>query len=122
MLLPLVVTALVVNGRRPLLARVTGNGEDVPAEVHPSALGRAVLDQLGEISRHYSAVKVISQQLMPDHLHFILYVQERIPCHLSHIINGYKGGCTRTTIKRQQCHALNDMAAALATGLGQSVS
>ena len=85
---------LVVEGRRPLLARVTGTGEDDAAVVHPSALGRAILDHLGEISRHYPAVKVISQQLMPDHLHFILYVQERIPKHVGMIINGYKLGCT----------------------------
>ena len=85
---------LVVDGRRPLLARVSGNGEDDPAVVHPTALGRAVLDQLGEIPRHYPMARVISQQLMPDHLHIILYVQDRLPCHLSQVVNGYKGGCT----------------------------
>ena len=99
---------LVVEGRRPLLARVTGNGEDVAAVVHPSALGHAILDHLGEISRHYPAVKVISQQLMPDHLHFILYVQERIPKHVGVIINGYKLGCSRIYRQFQEQRLIPD--------------
>lgn len=99
---------LVVDGRRPLLAHVTGNGEDVPAVVHPSPLGHAILDELREISRHYPAVKVISQQLMPDHLHFILYVQERIPKHLGVIINGYKVGCSRIYHQFQEQHVVDD--------------
>lgn len=87
------MVTLVVEGRRPLLGDVTGDGEGVPAMMRPSALGRAVLEQLANITLHYPAVKVISHQLMPDHLHVILFVQEKLPCHLSRVISGYKGGC-----------------------------
>ena len=87
------MVTLVVEGRRPLLGHVTGDGEEVPAMMQPSALGRAVLEQLANIPLHYPAVKVISHQLMPDHLHVILFVQEKLPCHLSRVISGYKGGC-----------------------------
>ena len=86
---------LVVKGRRPLFGSVTGDGEHEPAVMHPSPLGKAVLDELGAITLHYPAVAVISQQLMPDHLHVIIFVKERIDHHLSQVINGYKGGCTR---------------------------
>ena len=85
---------LVVEGRRPLLGRVTGDGEQQAAVMHPSPLGKAVLDELAAISSHYPSIAVISQQLMPDHLHFIVFVKERIPCHLSQVVNGYKGGST----------------------------
>lgn len=30
---------------------------------------------------------------MPDHLHGVLHVTERLPSHLGHIINGFKKGC-----------------------------
>lgn len=87
------MVTLVVEGRRPLLGQVTGDGEKVPAEMKPSALGQAVLQQLANIPLHYPAIKVISHQLMPEHLHMILFVQQQLPCHLSRVISGYKGGC-----------------------------
>ncbi len=32
---------------------------------------------------------------MPDHLHGIIYVKERLPRHLGHVINGFKVACNR---------------------------
>ena len=32
---------------------------------------------------------------MPDHLHGIIHVTERLPRHLGHVINGFKIGCNR---------------------------
>lgn len=87
------MVTLVVEGRRPLLGCITGDGQVVAAVMQPSALGQAIVNKLADITLHYPAVKVISHQLMPDHLHVILFVQERIPCHLSKVIAGYKGGC-----------------------------
>ena len=87
------MVTLVIKERRPLLGRITGDGEAEPALMLPSPLGQAVLQELSNIPKHYPAVKVISHQLMPDHLHVIIFVQERIPCHLSKVITGYKGGC-----------------------------
>ena len=84
---------LVVKDRRPILGHVTGDGEQEPAVMHPSNLGQAVLQELSSIPLHYPAIKVIARQLMPDHLHLILFVQQEIPCHLSRVISGYKGGC-----------------------------
>ena len=34
---------------------------------------------------------------MPDHLHGIIHVTERLPRHLGHVINGFKVGCNRVT-------------------------
>ena len=30
---------------------------------------------------------------MPDHLHGIIHVTDRLPCHLGHVINGFKVSC-----------------------------
>ena len=84
---------LVVEGRRPLLGHVSGDGEKEAAVMHPSTLGQAVLQQLNSIPLHYPTVRIMCHQLMPDHLHVILFVQQEIPCHLSRVITGYKGGC-----------------------------
>lgn len=104
---------LVVAERRPLLGHITGDGERVTAVMHPSPLGKAVLDELSSITSHYPAVAVISQQLMPDHLHFIIFVKERIPSHLSRVVNGYKGGCTRIYRQLVQQGLLNESQPAL---------
>ena len=32
---------------------------------------------------------------MPDHLHGIIHVTDRLPRHLGHVINGFKVGCNR---------------------------
>lgn len=85
---------LVVEGRRQLLGHVSCDGENDVAMI-PSELGAAILKELGEISRHYPAIKVLSHQLMPDHLHFIVFVREPIPRHLSHVVSSFKVGCNR---------------------------
>lgn len=86
---------LVVEGRAPLLGQVTGNGEDVPAVMLPSPLGQAINNTVGQITHHHPSVEVMASQLMPDHLHFLLYVHERMSVHLGIVINGFKTGCNK---------------------------
>lgn len=86
---------LVVKERRPLLGILTGNGETAPAIVEPSPLGRAVIQSLINIHHFYPEIAIWTFQLMPDHLHFIAFVKERIPVHLGKVINGFKVGCNR---------------------------
>jgi len=86
---------LVVDQRRPLLGHITGDGISQAATMHPTALGSAILAELSQITRHYPAIQIIAHQLMPDHLHFIIYVRDTISRHLSHVISSYKVGCNR---------------------------
>ena len=86
---------LVVKERRPLLGTLMGNGETEPAIVEPSPLGRAVMQSLVNIPQYYPEIAIWTFQLMPDHLHFIVFVKERIPVHLGKVINGFKVGCNR---------------------------
>ena len=84
---------LVVKERRPLLGTLKGDGEREPAIVEPSPLGQAVIQSLVNIPRFYPEIAIWTFQLMPDHLHFIVFVKERIPVHLGKVINGFKVGC-----------------------------
>ncbi len=86
---------LVVKERRPLLGTLTGNSETEPAIVEPSPLGQAVMQSLVNIPKFYPEIAIWTFQLMPDHLHFIVFVKERIPVHLGKVINGFKVGCNR---------------------------
>lgn len=86
---------LVVKDRQPLLGTLRGNGETEPAFVEPSPLGRAVIQSLINLPHFYPQIAIWTFQLMPDHLHFIAFVKERIPVHLGKVINGFKVGCNR---------------------------
>ncbi|UKK48382.1 hypothetical protein L6475_14470 [Prevotella sp. E9-3] len=63
--------------------------------LEPSELGRLVMEEWYGIPSYYPQIKVIALQLMPDHLHGILWVREKLPCHLSKVIAGFKTGCNR---------------------------
>ncbi len=89
------MVTLAVEGRRPLLGTVTGDGETVPAVFTPSPLGEEVIRALHSIPEFHPQVAVWQVQLMPDHLHVILFVKERLPVHLGSVINGFKVGCNR---------------------------
>lgn len=89
------MVTLVVKERRPLLGTLTGDGEAIPAIVEPSPLGRAVIQNLVNIPSFYPEIEIWTFQLMPDHLHAIFFVKERIPVHLGKVINGFKVGCNR---------------------------
>lgn len=86
---------LVVKERRPLLGTLKGDGERELALVVPSPLGQAVIQSLINIPQFYPEIAIWTFQLMPDHLHAIVFVKERIPVHLGMVINGFKVGCNR---------------------------
>lgn len=94
------LVTLTVEGRRPLLGRVTGKGDapDDSAEaprVELSPLGQAVAQEWANISLKFPQVAIIAQQVMPDHFHGILYFRESTDFHLGRIIRGFKTGTTR---------------------------
>ena len=84
---------LVVKERRPLLGTIIGDGEKKPAILQPSPLGKAVQQALLDIPQFYPEIAIWTHQLMPDHLHAIIFIKERIPVHLGKIINGFKVSC-----------------------------
>ena len=91
---------LVIEGRKPLLGKVMGDptiqrGQSGGPRFEPTPLGWKIAAEVEGIPRYYPQIKIIAKQLMPDHLHILLYVKERLPVHLGQVINGFKVGCNR---------------------------
>lgn len=87
------MVTMTVEGRRPLFGRVYGSGDDPRIEL--TELGCAVRDEWWNIPQYHPEVKVFELQMMPDHLHGILFISEPLACGLSGIIRGFKTGCGR---------------------------
>jgi hypothetical protein len=89
-----------VEGRRPLFGQLAGDPDapddspDAPRIVL-SPLGKDVHDEWFGIPRYYPQIEVMALQMMPDHLHGILFVHETLPVHLSQVLTGFKTGCNR---------------------------
>ncbi|MBQ9556715.1 MAG: transposase [Muribaculaceae bacterium] len=85
---------LTVEGRRPVLGELLGPDKShVEAWIKPSLLGERVMSCWREIAIHYPEVKPMEIQLMPDHMHGILFVTKQMPYHLGQVVNGFKIGC-----------------------------
>ena len=87
---------IATEGRMPLLGTLAGNADvkDRPDKPHVilSPLGEKVKAEWFGIARYYPQIEVIRLCVMPDHIHGILFVHERIERHLGHVINGFKAG------------------------------
>jgi hypothetical protein len=89
-----------VEGRRPLFGRLKGNplaqdGSGDEPDIELTALGKAVRDEWLGIPRYFPQIEVMAVQMMPDHLHGILFMKERLPVHLGQVISGFKAGCRK---------------------------
>lgn len=91
---------MATEGRLPLFGVLTGDAsqptwaDDAP-RLQPSALGEAVLQEVDGIPRYYPQITIIASQLMPDHLHILLYVRQALPVHLGQVVSGFKAGCNK---------------------------
>lgn len=85
---------IATEGRKPLFGRVVADAQSV-AHMEKSQLGEWVNKEIEQIPRHYPQIRILAKQVMPDHLHFILYVTEALPVHLGRVINGFKSGCNK---------------------------
>lgn len=102
---------LEVEGRLPVFGRLAGDafaekGSKDEPRIVLSELGKAVENEWFAIPRHFPQIEIRALQMMPDHLHGILFVKTPLPVHLGHVISGFKAGCRR---------ALREMAKPLTT-------
>ncbi len=91
---------LTTEGRQPVLGTLVGDVSLPTTDPNgpcllPSALGEAVLQEVDGIPRYYPQISIIARQLMPDHLHILLYVMHPLPVHLGQVVSGFKAGCNR---------------------------
>lgn len=85
---------LAVEGRKPLLGSLCGP-DDSHAKpwVSLSPLGKSITQCWLDIPKYCPQIRTIALQIMPDHLHGVLFVTEHLEKHLGHYINGFKKSC-----------------------------
>ena len=91
---------ITVEGRRPLLGKLVGRGDapkNTPEEprIELTELGMRVQEEWMAVTTHHPEITVIALQIMPDHLHGILFVHSQMPQHLGHIIKGFKASTNK---------------------------
>ena len=91
---------LEVEGRRPLFGRIVGDafaprGSKDEPHMELTELGKAVQSEWIGIHSFYPQIEVKAVQMMPDHMHGILFVRERLSVHLGQVISGFKAGCRK---------------------------
>lgn len=87
---------MCVTDRQPCLGRLTWSAPDgSDAAIVPSLLGREVERCWYAIPQFYPEIRVLGLQLMPDHIHGVLFVTNEMKTHLGKVIKGFKIGCSR---------------------------
>lgn len=94
------VTLTTADRRHPWLGRVTGStqapqGSSLYPHISLSPLGAAVRDEWLAIPRHHPEIELLAFQIMPDHLHGIIFVKETMPRPLGMVIAGFKTSCNK---------------------------
>lgn len=91
---------LEVEGRRSVFGRLVGSpfaereSNDEP-RIELTELGKAVESEWMGIHGYYPQIEVKAVQMMPDHMHGILFVTAPLPVHLGQVISGFKAGCRK---------------------------
>ena len=94
------MVTMVVEGRRPLLGRLAGRsdapiGSDEAPRIELSELGQRVYDEWMAAPKYHPEIAVVALQIMPDHLHGILFVKERMEEPLGMALRGFKQKCNQ---------------------------
>ena len=92
---------MVTEERKPLFGKVVGKSDvEEPSPEAPhielSPLGEAVKRIWLTISSYHQEIKVVALQMMPDHLHAILFVTEKMEKPLGKVLLGVKQACNKT--------------------------
>ena len=77
--------------------------------MNKACIGVSTLEALAEMPRLYPQVEIIESQLMPEHMHFVVFVREPLNKPLSALIRGFKAGATRrwrSAVAAHSCAAI----------------
>lgn len=94
------MVTMVTEERKPLFGKVVGHSEaiepspDMP-HIELSSLGAAIEQIWQTIDSYHPEVKVVALQMMPDHLHAILFVMEKMEKPLGKVLLGVKQACNQ---------------------------
>ena len=89
---------LPVEERYPLFGVLEGESAET-AFVRLNPCGRRVHQMLCGLAQFYAgkgyALKVLTQKVMPDHVHLVIQVLEPLPQSIGAVVRGFKSGCTK---------------------------
>lgn len=89
---------LVCSERKKLLGRVVGDSvEEARCELTPLGVevAKAIQGIPGCAAGRGDDVQVLAAVCMPEHVHFVLYVRERMKDKVGVVIRGFKQGCNK---------------------------
>ena len=104
------ITVTLEDRRGEPLGKLAKNGEGYIAKngegyiakngesqnyIAPTPFGEAVLEALAEMPRIAPQVEIIARQLMPDHIHFIVFVKAPLARPLGSLVRGFKAGAAK---------------------------
>ena len=78
--------------------------------IAPTPFGETVLEALEEMPKHYPQVRILARQLMPEHFHFIVFVQSPLPKPLGALVRGFKAGAAKRWILANNGEARDNLA------------
>ncbi len=76
------------------LKGIPGNHDWPPCTIL-TPLGEIIAKSLSSLKETFPFTKIMRRVIMPEHVHFVIYVTEKTEYHLGDIISHFKGGCTR---------------------------
>lgn len=81
---------LVTTDRLPLFGHLQGE------KIVHTALGQRIAKEVEHIPtyKNASAIEIYSYVVMPDHVHILLHIHERLPKHIGQYIGWFKRQCT----------------------------
>ena len=89
---------LPVEARYPLFGTLEGESAE-KAFVRLNPFGRQVCRMLRGLAQFYEqkgyALKVLTQMVMPDHIHLVIQVLEPLPQSIGAVVRGFKSACTK---------------------------
>ena len=88
-----VVNRVPILGKLEPLSEPDADGFAVQTRATP--LGRAVLAKMNELEARHPELQVIWKQLMPDHLHVLIWMHEGFEGSIKMVARGYAQGCSK---------------------------
>ncbi len=92
---------IVVSDRNKVLGKIVKTNNEARCEVTP--LGIEVSNCISKIpyigAQNGRKLQILAKTIMPDHIHFVLFVKEPMDIPLGSIIHGFKIGCNKALRK-----------------------
>ena len=88
--LSILLITMVTTDRQPILGKLKGMA------IERTALGQAVAEEIEKIPTYKGAasIEIYEYVVMPDHVHILLRIHDRLPKHIGQYLAWFKIKCT----------------------------